>query len=184
MQRYSTVRGRPLSAYEQTVERFAASRAGAWLFVNVCNPIDRRVLVLTRGRLSLAIGAPVGLLDVTGARTGRPRSTPLLYLEDGERVVLVASNGGSRRHPAWYHNVRANPSVRFLTRDGRRLAYTARVAGGDERARLWELVNDLYDGYRAYQLRAAGREIPVVVLEPRQPRLCRDRGTLCWSRPG
>lgn len=103
MQRYSTVRGRRLSGYERIVERFASSRAGARLFLNVCNPIDRRLLALTRGRLSLAIGAPVGMLDTTGARSGQPRRTPLLYLVDGDRVVLVASNGGSPRHPAWYH---------------------------------------------------------------------------------
>src|SRR5919202_937272 len=99
MGRYSPMRGRRLTPYEQAVERFVGTRAGAWLFLHACNPVDRRLLPLTRGRLSVAVGAPVGLLETVGARTGRPRRTPLLYLADGERVVLVASNGGSPRHP-------------------------------------------------------------------------------------
>ncbi|HEV7807453.1 MAG TPA: nitroreductase family deazaflavin-dependent oxidoreductase [Solirubrobacteraceae bacterium] len=175
MQRYSTVRGRRLSGYEQILERFASSRAGAWLFLNLFNPIDRRLLPFTRGRFSLAVGAPVGMLDATGARSGQPHRTPLLYLANGDRVVVVASNGGSPRHPAWYHNVRAHPDVRFLTRDGRWRTYKARVAAGEERSDLWELMNDLYGGYGTYQARAGGREIPVVVLEARETDGCEPR---------
>ena len=165
-QRYSKVRGRPLTRYEQAVERLTASRAGAWTFLHVLDPIDRRLLPLTRGRLSVAVGAPVGLLEMRGARTGRLRRVPLLYALDGETVILVGSNGGNSRDPAWLHNVRARDEVRFLSRGRGWRAYRAHVAAGAERARLWELVNDLYAGYDAYQAHAGDREIPVVVLAP------------------
>src|SRR5437588_7314711 len=105
MARYSAARGRELTMYEAGLERLASSRLGAWLFLHVLNPLDRRLLPVTRGRLSMAVGAPVGLLQTVGAKTGRVRRTPLLYLRDGEEILLVASNGGSRRDPAWLHNV-------------------------------------------------------------------------------
>jgi deazaflavin-dependent oxidoreductase (nitroreductase family) len=163
--RYSIVRGRKLTVYEAAVERFASSRTGAWLFLHAINPIDRRLLPLSRGRLSLAVGAPVGLLQSVGARTAQVRRTPLLYLRDPDDITLVASNGGSRRHPAWLHNVKANPDVWFLTAEDGWRKYHARVAASDARADRWARALDLYAGYHRYQQRAQGREIPVVVLE-------------------
>jgi deazaflavin-dependent oxidoreductase (nitroreductase family) len=165
--RFSPARGRRLTPYEQAIERLAATRAGAWAFLHVLGPIDRRLLPLTHGRLSLAVGAPVGILETRGARTGRPRRVPLLYVVDGESVILVGSNGGSRSDPAWLHNVRARDQTRFLCRERGWREYRARVTSGAERARCWDLATDVYAGYRAYQARAGGREIPVVVLEPR-----------------
>jgi len=166
MGRYSTLRGRPLTVYEHAVEQFASSRLGAWLFLHAFNPVDRVLLPLTRGRFTLALGAPVGVLETVGARSGCRRRTPLLYVADGEALVIVASNGGSLRHPAWLHNLCAHPEVRFLTREHRWQTYRANVADGSERARLWHLANDLYAGYAVYQARASEREIPVVVLTP------------------
>jgi deazaflavin-dependent oxidoreductase (nitroreductase family) len=165
--RYSIARGRRLTAYEQIVEWMAASPAGAWVFVHVFNAVDQRLLPVTGGRLSVAIGAPVGLLESRGARTGRRRRIPLLYVLDGDTVVLVASNGGSSRNPGWLHNVRRDPEVRFLSREHGWRDYRARLLDGAERTRAWELATDLYAGYGDYQSRTAGREIPVVVLEPR-----------------
>jgi deazaflavin-dependent oxidoreductase (nitroreductase family) len=166
--RESAMRGRRLTAYEQTVERVAQSRAGAWAFVHAFSPVDRRLLALTRGRVSLAVRAPVALLETVGARTGRLRRTPLLYLLDGDDVVVVASNGGSERDPAWLHNLRARPTVRLLTRERGWQRCRARVATGVERTRRWTLAVDLFAGYAGYQSRARTREIPVVVLEPAQ----------------
>jgi deazaflavin-dependent oxidoreductase (nitroreductase family) len=164
--RYSPLRGRRLSTYEQWVERFAASRSGGWAFVHVFSPIDRRLLPLTRGRISTAVGAPVGVLETTGARTGRRRRVPLLYILDGDAVVLVASNIGREREPGWLRNVRASDRVRFLSREHGWRDYRARIATGCERARRWLLVSDLYAGYEAYQARTGGREIAIVVAEP------------------
>jgi deazaflavin-dependent oxidoreductase (nitroreductase family) len=164
--RYSSIRGRSLTAYEQTVERFAASRAGSWLFLHALNAIDRPLLARTGGRISTGAGAPVGLLESFGARTGRRRRAPLLYLEDGDRLVLVASNGGRAEHPAWLHNLRRRPEVRFLSRERGWQRYRAHEAVGAERARCWDAATDLFAGYERYQRRTGARRIPVVVLEP------------------
>jgi deazaflavin-dependent oxidoreductase (nitroreductase family) len=148
------------------MEGIARSRAGAWLAINVANPLDRRLLRLTKGRISSFAGQQVGLLETVGCRSGERRATPLLYLRDGERVVLVASKGGNPHHPGWYHNLRADPEVGFMGRDGKRRRYRAQVATGEEREVLWRRVNDLYAGYDDYAERTGGRTIPVVVLEP------------------
>ena len=148
------------------MEGFATTRLGGWLAVHVANPIDRRLLPLTGGRVGLYLGAPVGVLETVGARSGQTRRTPLLYLDDGARVVLVASKAGNPRHPAWYHNLKANPRVGFLRRGGYHASYLAREAAGPERERLWAKVNELYAGYDTYQGRAGSRRIPVIVLEP------------------
>jgi deazaflavin-dependent oxidoreductase (nitroreductase family) len=157
---------RRMSWWERRMEGLVKTRAGGWLAVNVANPIDRRLIPLTGGRMGLFLGQPVGVLETIGARSGEPRKTPLLYLAQGERVVLVASKAGSSRHPAWYHNLKANPRVRFLRRGGKRSEYLAREAIGAERDELWAEVNDLYAGYDTYQGRTGGRRIPVIVLDP------------------
>jgi deazaflavin-dependent oxidoreductase (nitroreductase family) len=167
MRRFSPSRGRRLTRYEAAAEAFAASRVGSWCFLHVFDTVDRRLLPLTRGRLSVTPGAPVGLLETVGARSGRPRRTPVLYTADGAAVLLVASNGGGPRDPAWLHNVRAHPEVRFLARGGAWRAYRAAIADPADRARLWPLVTDLYAGYAAYAARAAPRVLGIVVLTPR-----------------
>jgi deazaflavin-dependent oxidoreductase (nitroreductase family) len=110
-------------------------------------------------------GAPVLLLDHVGARSGRKRTSPLLYVEDGENVVVVASKGGHPRHPGWFHNLRANPETTIQIGSERR-AVRARLAEPDERARLWPRAVEAYGGYADYQRRAE-REIPMVILERR-----------------
>jgi deazaflavin-dependent oxidoreductase (nitroreductase family) len=107
---------------------------------------------------------PMLLLDHVGAKSGKKRTTPLVYVRDGEDIVLVASKGGSRRNPAWFHNLRANPETTVQV-GSRRLPVTARVAAAEERARLWPKVVAAYRGYEAYQGRTQ-REIPLVILEP------------------
>lgn len=142
-----------------------SSRAGTWLFLRVAPPVDRLLLRLSSGRASLSLGLPILLLTTQGARTGQPRSSPLLYVADGERVALIASNGGRPRHPSWYHNLRANPEV-TLTLRGETRRYRAREAGRAERQRLWAKAVAQYPGYATYEQRTGGRPIPVIVLEP------------------
>jgi deazaflavin-dependent oxidoreductase (nitroreductase family) len=156
-------RTRQLTWGERQLERFAASRAGGWFFVEIGNRVDPLLLKLTKGRFSVAAGQPVLLLITTGAKTGARRETPLLFASDGDRLVVVASKAGSPKHPAWYHNVKANPTVDILAPGGRSGRYVAHEAEGEERARLWDEVNDLYAGYEVYQGRAGTRRIPVVV---------------------
>lgn len=160
-------RQRQLAWWERILENAAKSRPGGWLAVNVANPIDRRLLRWTNGRVGVFVGQTVGLLFARGAKSGVVRETPLLYCRDGERILLVASNAGSPRHPAWYHNVRAHPDVEFLPRGGPRRAYRARQLEGAEREDAWAKVNDHYSGYETYQGRTGGRRIPVIALEPR-----------------
>jgi deazaflavin-dependent oxidoreductase (nitroreductase family) len=123
----------------------------------------------TSGRLGHTIPGVPGkmlLLDHVGAKSGVRRTSPLLYVEDGADLVIVASKGGFPKHPAWYHNLLANPDttvqVGVETRPVR-----ARVARPEERARLWKMAVAAYHGYDDYAARSKGREIPLVVLEPR-----------------
>lgn len=104
------------------------------------------------------------LLTTRGHRTGRGHTVPLLYLEDGSRLVVVASYGGRPRHPSWYDNLVARPEVTVQI-GACRHRMMARTATSEERAVWWPRVVAAYDGYRTYQLRTE-REIPVVVLEP------------------
>jgi deazaflavin-dependent oxidoreductase (nitroreductase family) len=119
---------------------------------------------LTRGRLFGKVGrAPVLLLTTTGRKSGEPRTAPVLYLTDDERLVVIGSNAGNKRPPAWALNLEANPDAEVQVR-GSRWRVRARVAGGDERAALWQQVNDQYAGFDEYRERTA-RDIRVFVLE-------------------
>jgi deazaflavin-dependent oxidoreductase (nitroreductase family) len=101
-----------------------------------------------------------------GAKTGVERVAPLLYVQDGDNLAIIASKGGHVRHPAWFHNLRAHPDAEVETRDGRQ-PVRARVAEGEERTRIWRTAASVWPDYERYQQRAPHREIPVVVLEPR-----------------
>ena len=105
---------------------------------------------------------PVVLLTCRGARSGVERTVPLLYFTDEGRAVLMASNYGGSRHPAWYHNVRANPEV-TLTAGGVTGRFTAHETAGEERDRLWRLAQQLTRGYTQYERTTEGRTIPVMV---------------------
>jgi F420H(2)-dependent quinone reductase len=110
---------------------------------------------------------PILLLDHEGARSATRRTTPLAYVSDGGDVILVASKGGYPRNPAWFHNLMANPDTSIQIGSSRRRVH-ARVANPEERERLWPEVVKAYRGYDDYQ-RRTDREIPLVILEPRQP---------------
>jgi len=118
----------------------------------------------TGGRIGARAGSTTMLLLTTrGRRSGRLRETPLLYVEDGRRWVVVASNGGREREPAWWLNLKAEP--RATVRVGReRHEVRARPATGEETRRLWPRLMDSYEFFDDYQGRTQ-REIPVVVLE-------------------
>lgn len=105
------------------------------------------------------------LLDHVGAKSGTRRTTPLLYAEDPPNVVIVASKGGYPKHPAWYHNLRANPETEVQIGPERRRVH-ARVATEAERERLWPIAVAVYPTYQDYQ-RRTDRLIPLVILEPR-----------------
>ena len=118
---------------------------------------------LSRGRLLGSVaGMPVLLLTTTGRRSGRPRTTPLTYFEDGPDLVIVASNGGETRPPAWWLNLCAEPRV-TITRGTHAEPALARAANEGERERLWPVITSTFPGYASYARRTF-RPIPVVVL--------------------
>jgi F420H(2)-dependent quinone reductase len=121
------------------------------------------------GRLGHTIPGVPGkmlLLDHVGAKSGTKRTSPLLYVEDGENVAVIASKGGYPKNPAWFYNLKANPETTVQI-GGEHRAVRARVATPEERERLWAKAVRAYPGYENYAARSKGREIPVVVLEPR-----------------
>ena len=123
------------------------------------------MLRLTRGRLGMGMMLPTALLETTGARTGAPRSNGVIYFHDGERPTIVASKLGMPEHPAWFHNLRANPDVVF----GGEPFRAEVVTDEQERARLWALADNVFAPYATYRERAArsGRTIPIVQLRRR-----------------
>jgi deazaflavin-dependent oxidoreductase (nitroreductase family) len=148
-----------------TLSWTARRRPVTWFLVNVGNKIDPYLMRATGGRLKTTISAPTVLLTHTGAKSGKKRSTPLAYFTDDDDVVLIASRGGHRDHPAWYHNVVANPEVELWTKGGGG-RYRAREATRKERERLWALATGFYPGFARYQERAGDRRIPVIVCSP------------------
>lgn len=110
------------------------------------------------------VGSPVLVLVTTGRKTGAERHTPLIYLRDGEDLVIVASNGGTASHPAWYLNLRAEPQAGVVLGDERSRAVASDTTG-DDRRDLWERLVEMYPGYAEYQSKT-DREIPVVRLSP------------------
>lgn len=119
----------------------------------------------TDGRIGASLGGrPMLLLRTVGRRTGQPRTAALLYVRDGDAYVVIASKGGAPQHPGWFHNLTARPDVEIQV--GReRIPVRARVAEGEERARLWVRADEINRGqYTEYQSRTS-RAIPVVVLE-------------------
>ena len=138
-----------------------------WRFFNASTKGHTAVFRLSGGRIGgSAYGAPILLLHHTGAKSGKKRVSPLLYLPDGDRMVIVASKGGYTKHPGWFHNLMANPDTQIeLPREGK-VAVRARKASDEERRELWPRVVDLYSGYAEYQ-KSTSREIPLVVLDRR-----------------
>ena len=109
-------------------------------------------------------GAPVLLLTTTGRRSGKPRTTPLIYLDDADRAVVVASYGGDDRTPAWFRNLTVRSEV-TVQRGPDRRRMRAQVADPEQKARLWPRLVALYPDYAVYQ-RVTTRDIPVVILTP------------------
>jgi deazaflavin-dependent oxidoreductase (nitroreductase family) len=108
-------------------------------------------------------GAPTLILTTLGRRSGKPRRLALIYGQDGDRYVVVASKGGARQHPEWYLNLRANPEVQVQVL-GDRFQATARTATPEERAVLWPRMATIWPAYEAYQAKTE-RVIPLIILE-------------------
>lgn len=147
-----SARGRPYSRISSRIQRVLAG-------------LHARIYRVSDGRLGgRIVGNPVLVLVTTGRRSGAERHTPLLYLPDGDDLVIVASNGGTASHPAWWFNLESEPRAEVIL-DNRRLPITASEATGEDKTALWERLVRMYPGYADYQ-RKTDREIPVMRLRP------------------
>jgi deazaflavin-dependent oxidoreductase (nitroreductase family) len=133
-------------------------------YMKLASPVDRFLVPASGGWLSTAPGQNLAVIETVGAKSGKRRRTPVLYMRDGENVVIVASYGGSNKHPAWYFNLKANPRLRLWARKARGW-YNAHMADTAERERLWPQLVEFYPGYGKYQT-YTDREIQVFVLTP------------------
>lgn len=150
------------------VTAITSSAPGSWLAAKIAPPLDRWIFRLSNGRTTLSsivAGVPVILVTTTGAKSGQPRTIPLLGIPDGENIILIASNWGGKKHPAWYYNLKANPVVQ-VTGGGQDGTYTAEEVGVGGRERCWQRALAYYPGYNAYERRANGRIIPIIWLTP------------------
>ena len=153
-------------AAHRAIRWFAATGPGDWLFANVLRRLDGPVHRLTSGRhtaASLLSGLPVVQLTTTGARTGRPRTVPVLGVPVPGGLAVFASNFGRRQQPGWYHNLRAHPGA-TVTIGGTAVQVRAVEATGAVRAEAWRRGLQVFPGWDAYQCRAGGRDIAVFVL--------------------
>lgn len=130
------------------------SRAQTWLFKK------------TNGRLGdkFLRGSEVGILTTTGRKTGEPRDVPLLFLQEEQRIVLVASQGGRDTHPMWYLNIKADAKVAFQTKR-ETLSLVAREATDDERDHYWPKLDAMYPDYANYRSYTT-RKIPIIICDP------------------
>jgi deazaflavin-dependent oxidoreductase (nitroreductase family) len=110
-------------------------------------------------------GRQLLLLHHTGARSGVERVNPLIYRRAGDSVVVFASKGGAPTNPDWYHNLVAHPAVSIEIKSERK-PMLARIAAGAERERIWEAHKAEFPDFAEYEVKAQGRQIPVVVLDP------------------
>ena len=134
--------------------------------IGVAADLDPLLHGWTRGRFGQLVPMPFASMTTTGARSGAARTAAVIYFHDGDDVILIASNYGGARHPAWYHNLKANPAA-VLQRGGHSGAYVAdEVTDEAERERLFALGERIYPGYSQYRARttAVGRRIPIMRL--------------------
>ena len=141
----------------------SSSKLGGIFYHVVCRRIDGVLMPLTGGRLAMGPPGHTVLIRTTGAKSGKPRKASLAFIWSGDDMVVIASKGGAPRHPGWYHNLKANPRVRVLYR-GASEERVAREALGAERDKLFGEMAAAFSNFAAYQRRASGRTIPVMVL--------------------
>ena len=159
---------RRLTLASEAFHRFQAER-GVYLGRRATK-IHVAVYRLSGGRIGSRLPGRslvrIVLVAHKGAKSGVDRTSPLMYVEDGTDLAVVASRAGHPKHPAWFHNLRANPETTVQVGPTVR-SVRARVATDEERARLWPKFVAMFRGYDVYQRYSQGRKIPIVILEPR-----------------
>jgi deazaflavin-dependent oxidoreductase (nitroreductase family) len=158
-------------AIVRTYMRVMRTSPGRWLAINVAARLDPHLLRATRGRVGFGLSLPSVNVTTTGAKSGQARTATLLYFNDGDDVILVASSFGRDRHPAWYHNLKAHPEAALECAGGSGRYVASEVDDEAERARLFGLVDLVYPGYADYREHACavGRRIPIMRLTLEEP---------------
>ena len=149
--------------WRKPLDMFASTRVGAAMFAPILHLIDRPLLRLSKGRLAMTYGLPTALVTTTGARSGKPRSVPLLSIPYEGDLAIIGTRFGNTKHPAWYYNLLKTPEATVL-RSGEEFAVTAREATADERGEIWSRATQVYGGYDKYLTRVGGRVVPIFVL--------------------
>ena len=152
---------------QRGIRQFAASGPGSAILSRVLEPLDRLTYRVTKGRhlaSSLLSALPVAMVTTVGARSGRRRTVPLLAQPTEYGLAIIGSNHGKPKHPAWRHNLRANPDGEVEV-DGKHSAFRAVEVEDERREHIWQEALRTYPGFTAYAKRAAPRRISVFILE-------------------
>jgi deazaflavin-dependent oxidoreductase (nitroreductase family) len=155
------------NAFQKLLHRFLMLRpASAFLAVSLYR-IDKLILRFSKGKHTVAelVGLPIIEITTTGAKSGEARTMPLVSLFDGKKIALIGSNFGRKTNPGWYYNLKKHPQCTALV-NGSVQNYVARETQGEERQKYWDMAVAIYKGYDLYEIRAAHRQIPVMILEP------------------
>jgi deazaflavin-dependent oxidoreductase (nitroreductase family) len=154
------------NAAQVAMQHIAGTRPGAWFFARTLPHIDRVLLRLSQGQVTLpavVAGIPVLTVTTTGARTRQRRTAPLLGVPAGEDIAVIGTSFGQPRTPGWYHNMRADPKVEVTYRN-KTIKAIAREAGDDEGQAIWDRARTIYAGYEAYASRIKNRKIHIMIL--------------------
>ena len=146
----------------------AASGPGSWLFARILDRLDRLTFRVTNGEhlfSSMLSALPVAMVTTTGARSGQSRTVPLLAMPTADGLAVIGSNYGRPKHPAWRHNLRANPEGAVEV-EGRQWSFRAVEIDDERRERIWHEALRTYPGFVEYARRAAPRRISVFILNP------------------
>lgn len=148
--------------------KIAGTSWGSGLSSQIMHRADKPIYKWSNGRTTLSTiltGVPVIKLTTIGAKSGQPRTVPLTCIPKGKELVLIASNWGGKKHPAWYHNLKANPQAE-VSYQGNVQRYLATEVFGEEREVCWQTAVSVYPGYKTYAQRVQNRSIPVLKLTP------------------
>ena len=154
------------NTFQRTMRTLAATKVGAALFRPTATHLDQLVSRLTDGRRNftgIVTGVPAVILTTTGAKSGEPRTVAVYGIPHPDGLALIASNWGGAKHPAWYHNLKANPEA-TVSVEGDTWHATARPATPGERAEIWVKGLEIYPAWGKYEARAGERKIEAFVL--------------------
>lgn len=157
------------NAFQRLLHHFVMLKPVTAFFAPWIHRLDKLLLEWTRGRHSFAeiLGWPIVEITTIGAKTGQPRTMPLIGVVDGGKIALIASSFGREHNPGWYYNLKKYPECDVLL-NGRTGKYIARELDGDDYDHYWRLAVSYYAGYEKYKQRASHRRIPVMLLEPKE----------------